>query len=174
MPQFERKPLAAAIMMMFSAPVTVAQAQTGAVATESLSGSSAHAGDQSVAQPSSTVVAQAASEATLPAVKVQDRKDDFKTESTRSATRTETPLRDIPQFINEVPQALIRSQGATTLQQALRNVPGISYAAAEGGIQANQVFYLRGFPVNQDFYLDGVRDQVSTTATCSRRNRSKC
>ena len=157
MPQFERKPLAAAIMMMFSAPVTV-EAQTGAVATESLSGSSAHAGDQSVAQPSSTVVAQAESEATLPAVKVQERKDDFKTESTPSATRTETPLRDIPQFINEVPQALIRSQGATTLQQALRNVPGISYAAAEGGIQANQVFYLRGFPVNQDIYLDGVRD----------------
>ena len=104
------------------------------------------------------MVAQAASEATLPAVKVQDRKDDFKTESTRSATRTETPLRDIPQFINEVPQALIRSQGATTLQQALRNVPGISYAAAEGGTQANQVFYLRGFPVNQDIFIDGVRD----------------
>jgi len=29
MPQFERKPLAAAILMMFSAPVALAQAQTG-------------------------------------------------------------------------------------------------------------------------------------------------
>ncbi len=43
-----------------------------------------------------------------------------------AGTRTETPLRDVPQFINIVPQALIRSQGATTLQDALRNVPGIS------------------------------------------------
>ena len=75
-----------------------------------------------------------------------------------SATRTETPLRDIPQFINIVPQALIRSQNATSLQDALRNVPGISYAAAEGGTQANQVFFLRGFPLNQDIFIDGVRD----------------
>ena len=157
MPQFERKPLAAAILMMFSAPVALAQAQTGAVASR-ITVRERGAGPRPWRRRRPTVVAQAASEATLPAVKVQDRKDDFKTESTRSATRTETPLRDIPQFINEVPQALIRSQGATTLQQALRNVPGISYAAAEGGTQANQVFYLRGFPVNQDFFVDGVRD----------------
>ena len=37
-------------------------------------------------------------------------------------------------------------------------MPGISYAAAEGGTQANQVFYLRGFPLNQDIFIDGVRD----------------
>ena len=53
---------------------------------------------------------------------------------------------------------MIRSQGATTLQDALRNVPGISYAAAEGGTQSNMVCYLRGFPVNQDLYIDGIRD----------------
>ena len=74
------------------------------------------------------------------------------TPSTRFAsypfTRTETPLRDIPQFINEIPQQLIRSQGATTIQEALRNAPGISYAASEGGTQANRLLYMRGFPVN--------------------------
>src|SRR5262245_5643766 len=130
MPQFKRRPLAAAVLMAFSAPL-------------------AHAQAQAPAQP----------ETTLPEVKVRERAgDEFKTDSTRGATRTETPLRDIPQFINEVPQSLIRSQGATTLTQALRNVPGISYAAAEGGVQANQVFYLRGFPVNQDIFIDGVRD----------------
>jgi catecholate siderophore receptor len=57
-----------------------------------------------------------------------------------------------------VPQSVIRSQNASTLSDALRNVPGISYAAAEGGTQLNQVFYLRGFPLNQDIYIDGVRD----------------
>ena len=96
---------------------------------------------------------------TLPEVRVEDAPDTgFRTDTTRSGTRTETPLRDIPQFINIVPQALIRSQNATTLQDALRNVPGISYAAAEGGTQANQVFFLRGFPLNQDIFIDGVRD----------------
>ena len=96
---------------------------------------------------------------TLPEVRVQDAPDTgFRTDSTSSATRTDTPLRDIPQFINMVPQALIRSQNATSLSDALRNVPGISYAAAEGGTQANQVFFLRGFPLNQDIFIDGVRD----------------
>ena len=73
--------------------------------------------------------AQTPSDTTLPEVRVQEAPDTgFRTDTTRSATRTETPLRDIPQFINIVPQALIRSQGATTLQDALRNVPGITYA----------------------------------------------
>jgi catecholate siderophore receptor len=100
-----------------------------------------------------------ANEVRLPEVKVEESRDKgFATESTRTGTRTDTPLRDIPQVINVVPQALIRSQGATTLTDALRNVPGISYAAAEGGTQANQVFFLRGFPLNQDIFIDGVRD----------------
>jgi len=103
--------------------------------------------------------AMSQSETVLREITVEaDPNTGFRTESTSSATRTETPLRDIPQFINEVPQQLIRSQGATNLSDALRNVPGISYAAAEGGTQNNQVFYLRGFPVNGDIYIDGVRD----------------
>ena len=90
-----------------------------------------------------------ATDTTLPEVRVREAPDTgFRTDTTRSGTRTETPLRDIPQFINTVPQALIRSQNATTLTDALRNVPGISYGAAEGGTQANQVFFLRGFPLN--------------------------
>src|SRR5262245_61496392 len=81
-------------------------------------------------------------EQTLPEVRVRGAQEGFRTESTTTGTRTETPLRDIPQTINIVPQELIRSQGATTLGDALRNVPGISYAAPEGGTQANNVYYL--------------------------------
>jgi catecholate siderophore receptor len=36
--------------------------------------------------------------------------------------------------------------------------PGVSYAAGESGTQANQVFYLRGFPAGGDLFIDGVRD----------------
>ncbi len=136
--QFQRRPLAAAIALLFTTPTWVA------------------------AQTAPEVVAQSAPSPlpTLPEVKAQATPEEpsFRTESTRTGTRTETPLRDIPQFINIVPQTLIRSQNATTLQDALRNVPGISYAAAEGGTQANQVFYLRGFPLNQDIFIDAVRD----------------
>lgn len=125
--RFQRRPLAAAIITLFSAASPFAVAQQG--------------------------------ERTLPEVKVQGAAETgFKTDSITSGTRTETPLRDIPQFINTVPQELIRSQGAISLQDALRNVPGISYAAAEGGTQANQLFYLRGFPAGGDLFLDGLRD----------------
>ena len=97
-------------------------------------------------------------EAVLPEVKATASEESFRKEATSTATRTETPLRDIPQFINTIPETLIRSQGATQLTEALRNVPGISYAAAEGGTQANQLFYLRGFPAGGDIFIDGVRD----------------
>src|ERR1700741_1109967 len=103
-------------------------------------------------------MAQSTTEQTLPEIRVRGEQEGFRTESTGTATRTETPLRDIPQFINTVPQDVIRSQGATTLGDALRNVPGISYAAPEGGTQANNVYYLRGFPAGGDLFLDGVRD----------------
>jgi catecholate siderophore receptor len=126
MERFKRRPLAAAMLLAFSASAP------------------------------EWVLAQAQSEQTLPEVRV--RGDSYRTETTVSPTRTETPMRDIPQFINTVPQSVIHAQGATTIQDALRNVPGISYAAAEGGTQANMLLYLRGFPVNQDIFLDGVRD----------------
>jgi catecholate siderophore receptor len=135
MPQFERRPLTVAMALLFAAP-TISSAQ------------------------SDTLAQSTATERTLPEVKVQSAPEgsNFRTDTTRSSTRTDTPLRDVPQFINLVPQTLIRSQNANTLQDALRNVPGISYAAAEGGTSANQVFYLRGFPLNQDIFIDGVRD----------------
>lgn len=93
----------------------------------------------------------------LPEVKVQGEQPKQKNE-TRGATRTDTPLRDIPQFINTVPETVLKQQGATTLADALRNVPGISYAAPEGGTQANTLYYLRGVPAGGDLFVDGLRD----------------
>ncbi|MGH8739950.1 MAG: TonB-dependent receptor [Burkholderiales bacterium] len=96
---------------------------------------------------------------TLPEVQVRGTQDSgFRPEATGAATRTDTPLRDIPQIVNTVPQEVIRAQGATSLGDALRNVPGITYAAPEGGTQANNVYYLRGFPAGGDLFLDGIRD----------------
>ena len=54
------------------------------------------------------------SAAVLPEVEVQGEAVDsgYRTENSRSATRTETPLRDIPQAITVVPEALIEAQAA--------------------------------------------------------------
>jgi len=126
MKRFKRRPLAAAVFLVFSAP-QLAQAQTQ-------------------------------TEQTLPQITVRGEQDHFRTDSNLSSMGTETPMRDVPQFINTVPQSLIHQSNATSIGDALRYVPGITYAAAEGGVQANFVYYMRGFPVNQDIFLDGLRD----------------
>lgn len=95
----------------------------------------------------------------LPEVEVQGEAadDGYRIESTHSATRTETPLRDIPQAITVVPEELIESQAAFSLRDALRNVPGLTLAAGEGGRTGDSIT-LRGFSANSDTYLDGAKD----------------
>jgi catecholate siderophore receptor len=56
-----------------------------------------------------------------------------------------------------IPQAVYEDRGAASLQQALQNAPGITFAAGEGG-RIGDNFSMRGFPVYGDLYLDGLRD----------------
>jgi catecholate siderophore receptor len=71
-------------------------------------------------------------------------------------TLTEKIL-DEPQSINVVPAEVIRQQGVASLQDALKNVPGITLNAGEGGSHGDAV-NLRGFSAGDDFFLDGERD----------------
>ena len=67
------------------------------------------------------------------------------------------PLLDTPQSISVLPKALLDDKGVTSLRDALRDVPGVSLAAGEGGQQGDNLS-IRGFNAQNDFYLDGVRD----------------
>ena len=51
----------------------------------------------------------------------------------------------------------MQAQGLTRLQDALKNVPGITLNAGEGAARGDTV-NLRGFSAFNDFFLDGVRD----------------
>jgi catecholate siderophore receptor len=82
---------------------------------------------------------------------------DYKVDQLSSPKMTE-PVLDTPQTINIVPKALIEERGATTLRDVLRNVPGISLQAAEGGVPLGDNLTLRGFAARTDIFLDGVRD----------------
>jgi len=64
---------------------------------------------------------------------------------------------DTPQSINIVPAEVIQQQGVNNLQDALRNVPGITLNAGEGGTHGDLV-NLRGFSAGDDYYMDGLRD----------------
>jgi iron complex outermembrane receptor protein len=76
--------------------------------------------------------------------------------ATRSAsgTKTDTPIQQIPQSITVVTAEEARDQGATTVQEALRYVPGV-YADAYGPDSRSDGELIRGTtPVT---YLDGMR-----------------
>jgi catecholate siderophore receptor len=68
------------------------------------------------------------------------------------------PLRDVPQTVHVIPRTLIEEQGATTLRDVLRNVPGITMQAGEGGVPAGDNLTIRGFNARTDIFIDGVRD----------------
>jgi catecholate siderophore receptor len=74
-----------------------------------------------------------------------------------SLDRYPMPLLDTPQSITAISQATIHEEGATTLRDTLRNAPGISLAAGEGGSQGDNLT-LRGFTARNDIFLDGMRD----------------
>lgn len=69
-----------------------------------------------------------------------------------------TSVQDTPQAISVIDQAQLKAQGVNTLEQALRNVPGITIAIGEGGTLNGDQFKIRGFDSKDDVYVDGLRD----------------
>src|SRR5262245_7818018 len=70
-------------------------------------------------------------------------------------------LKDVPQTIAVVSRAIMDQQGSTTLTDALRNVPGITLQAGEGGGASRttgDMFNMRGFSANNSLFVDGVRN----------------
>ena len=77
--------------------------------------------------------------------------------NTSGIGRLPVPLRDMPQTVNVVPQQVIQEQRANTMEDALRAIPGITFAAGEGGQQGDSPF-IRGFVARSDLFRDGMRD----------------
>jgi catecholate siderophore receptor len=99
------------------------------------------------AAPTATPTAQA--EATGPGTGYQA--------ASPGVSRIPTPLIDTPQTVNVVTQQVIQDQNITTIEQALRYVPGITFSAGEGGQQGDSPF-IRGFVARGDLFRDGIRD----------------
>ncbi len=83
----------------------------------------------------------------------------YNAKKSRSATRTDTELRDTPQAITVIPQDLIKDQSIQSISQAVQYIPGVQSAQGEGN--RDQII-LRGNATTGDFFLDGLRDDVQT------------
>ncbi|PSN76980.1 TonB-dependent siderophore receptor, partial [filamentous cyanobacterium CCP4] len=77
--------------------------------------------------------------------------DDYYVPNATTATRTNTPIRNIPASIQVIPQAVLEDQGETSFQDAIRNnAPGVSIARDYGGLGAGS-FVIRGFEQSSTF-----------------------
>lgn len=98
--------------------------------------------------------------ADLPEVSVKGSRElppTYNPPTATSATKIEAPLRDIPQTVNVVPQALLRDQGARSMQDVMKSIPGIGLSHGDG--QRDQVT-IRGFTAIADQFVDGLRDDA--------------
>ncbi|MDQ8731841.1 TonB-dependent siderophore receptor [Bradyrhizobium sp. LHD-71] len=77
--------------------------------------------------------------------------------ATRSGTgsKTDTPIRELPQTVNVVTADQIREQGAQSVSQALRYTPGVFTETYGTASQFDAYTQIRGFQA--DFYLDALR-----------------
>lgn len=123
----------------------------------------AFSGD-AAAQPAQPAPPAEAAGLQLPTIDVQGQEPPNTLQRPTGLARLPGTVQETPQTINVVPREVLEQQNVTTLEQALRNVPGITAFAGEGngGVQGDQ-FRIRGFQSQNDVFVDGLRDFGSYT-----------
>jgi catecholate siderophore receptor len=77
--------------------------------------------------------------------------------STSVATKTNTPLLDIPQSLSVITRDFIRDQGFQGLTDVTRYVPGVAVHQGEGN---RDELVIRGVDSSANFFVNGFRDDV--------------
>lgn len=74
-----------------------------------------------------------------------------------TATKTDTPLRDVPQSVTVIRREVIEQQTMRGMGDVVRYVPGVGMAQGEGN-RDTPIF--RGNSSTSDFFVDGIRDDT--------------
>ncbi|MBA3730110.1 MAG: TonB-dependent receptor plug domain-containing protein, partial [Sphingomonas sp.] len=88
---------------------------------------------------------------------VTGQRSEYGVRSTRTATRTETDIKDIPQALTVISESQIEDQALRSIADVLMFVPGATPGTGEGN---RDQITLRGNNTTADFFVDGVRDDV--------------
>ncbi len=83
--------------------------------------------------------------------------DGYHAADSRTATKTDTPLIDVPQSIQVITREKLDDQAQHNMSDVLRYVPGTTVGQGEGN---RDQITLRGQNTTADFFLDGVRDDA--------------
>ena len=95
---------------------------------------------------------------TLPEVKVQAAPDAPLKTDTAPLPKFTAPLIDTPKTVQVINEEVIRQTGSTSLTEALRTSPGITFGAGEGGNPVGDRPFIRGSDSQSSIFVDGLRD----------------
>jgi catecholate siderophore receptor len=130
---FKRRPVAAAIVALFSTPPVLAQTQ---------------------ALPEVSVQGQAE--------RAEGPVEGYRATRSATFTRTDTPLNEVPASVTVVPAQLVKDQAMQSMADVIRYVPGALAHQGEGnrddivirGIRTNADFYVDGIRDDAQIYRD--------------------
>ncbi|NJK28641.1 MAG: TonB-dependent receptor plug domain-containing protein [Acaryochloris sp. SU_5_25] len=101
--------------------------------------------------------ANEADEETEITVTAEKEQEGYRLPNASTATKTDTPLRDIPQSIQVIPRQVIEDQQVIQIQDALRNVSGVQQTNTFGG--SRDSYIIRGFDQFRGAFLrNGFRE----------------
>jgi catecholate siderophore receptor len=94
----------------------------------------------------------------LPTIEVQGATTaPYLQRSSRTATKTDTPLRDVPQAITVITKDVMADQRMQNMADVVRYVPGVTMGQGEGNRDQPTI---RGNSTTAGFFVDGSRDDV--------------
>ena len=89
---------------------------------------------------------------------VTEERDIYRVPNATTATKTDIPIRDIPQSIQVVPRQVLEDQKVIQIGDALRNVSGIS--SSQPSLEpTGDASIIRGFSSFDYFYTNGIRNR---------------
>ena len=88
---------------------------------------------------------------------VVGQREEYGAKSTRTATKTDTDIKDIPQALTVISESQIEDQQLRSVADLLYFVPGATPGTGESN---RDQITLRGNNTTADFFVDGVRDDV--------------
>lgn len=93
-------------------------------------------------------------------VQAETNADSLKVDQSANA-KLVAPLKDTPKTVSILSQKLLKETNSNTLLEALRNEPGITLGAGEGGAPYTDIPYIRGYNGQSAIYVDGVRNSTT-------------
>jgi iron complex outermembrane receptor protein len=92
---------------------------------------------------------------------VTAEQDGYRVPDTSVGTKTDTPLRDIPQSIQVVPRQVLQDRQARSITDALENVSGVTSISSSSS--SRDYFTIRGFEVYSNSLVNGLPDPQITS-----------